>query len=102
MILDYILLPTKSIEENDKDATILLSMGKSYSQYERERLGLCYQSKSDAEKSILAKFMSTCPPFLGASLDFNDFRLYFVANFVQFTTAFLGFFFISKSNDRGP
>jgi hypothetical protein len=31
---------TKSIEENDKDATILLSMGKSYSQYERERLGL--------------------------------------------------------------
>jgi hypothetical protein len=40
----------KSIEENDKDATILLSMGTSYSQYERERLGLCYQSKSDAEK----------------------------------------------------
>jgi hypothetical protein len=35
-------------------------------------------------------------PFPGASLDFNDFRLYFVANFVQFTTAFLGFFFISS------
>lgn len=46
---------TKSIEENDKDATILLSMGKSYSQYERERLGLCYQSKSDAEKSMLKR-----------------------------------------------
>jgi hypothetical protein len=45
----------KSIEENDKDATILLSMGKSYSQYERERLGLCYQSKSDAEKSMLKR-----------------------------------------------
>jgi hypothetical protein len=46
---------TKSIEENDKDATILLSMGKSYSQYERERLGLCYQSKTDAEKSMLKR-----------------------------------------------
>lgn len=30
-------------------------MGKSYSQYERERLGLCYQSKTDAEKSMLKR-----------------------------------------------
>jgi hypothetical protein len=27
----------------------------NHSQYERERLGLCYQSKSDAEKSMLKR-----------------------------------------------
>jgi hypothetical protein len=41
----------------------------NHSQYERERLGLCNQSKSDAEKSML------------------------VANFVQFITAFFSHFF---------
>jgi hypothetical protein len=115
---------TKSMEENETDATILLSMGKSYSKHERERLGLCYLSKSEAEQSMLKRNeqelegkikqkkhhgaveylptismpLSTCPPFPGASLDFNDFRLYLVANFVQFTIAFLGFFsFLPKS-----
>ena len=41
----------------------------------------------------LAKCISTCPPFPGASLDFNDLRWYLVANFVQFITAFFSHFF---------
>lgn len=42
---------SKAMTNNDNDVTLLLSTGKSYSQYERERLTLCFNSKADAEKT---------------------------------------------------